>query len=416
MAEPFSRLARRLSLSDAIFLGMGSMIGAGIFAAAGPAAAAAGNGFLLAVLLAAMISFVNALTMAQLAANFPESGGAYAYGRRLLGPYWGFLAGWGFVVGKTASCTAMALTFAHYLLPSHPRLGAAGAVITLTAINLLGVRKTATATKAILTLVLLSLAVTVLAAWMGGAPAHGGFGDWGERGLSGVLEATGMMFFAFAGYARIATLGEEVAAPERTIPRAILISLTFTLIIYAVVLATTAFFLEPKQIAAAKAPLALLVESGRYAYLSPAVRGGAAIASLGVLLSLMAGVSRTIFAMAANRELPVLLASVHPVHRNPWKAELAVGGIVAMVVLLADTRLAIGFSSFAVLTYYALANLCAWRLTGAARRWPKWMAGLGFVSCVAVALSVPKASVAGGLALFLAGSAAYWIRSRAHRF
>lgn len=415
MTEPSSRLARRLSLPDAIFLGMGSMIGAGIFAAAGPAASAAGSGFLLAVALAALISLLNAFTMAQLAANFPESGGAYAYGRHMLGPYWGFLAGWGFVIGKSASCTAMALTFAHYLVPSQPRLGAFAAVAALTAVNLGGVKKTATATKVILGFVLLSLASVVFAAWVGGEPEFGRLSEWNQRGPTGILEATGMMFFAFAGYARIATLGEEVISPRRTIPRAILASLTITLTIYAIVLTTTALFLDPAKIASSGAPLALLVESGRFSFLSPLVRAGAAVASLGVLLSLLAGVSRTVFAMASNRELPAPLASVHPLHRNPWKAELAVGSVVALITLAADTRLAIGFSSFAVLTYYALANLCAWRLTGPARLWPKWMAGLGFLSCLVVAFSVPRASVLGGLALFFAGSLIYWVRSRVLR-
>jgi APA family basic amino acid/polyamine antiporter len=409
MSEPATRLARRLDLSDAIILGMGSMIGAGIFASAGPAAAAAGDGLLLALVLAALVALLNAMTMAQLAAKFPESGGAYVYGRNMLGPFWGFLAGWGFVVGKTASCTAMALTFGHYLYPANPRLLAIFGVVTVTAINLRGISKTATATKLILVFVLLCLAAAVASAWLGPSPTFSIIGEWREWRPKGILEATGMMFFAFAGYARIATLGEEVIHPRQTIPRAILGALTITLTVYFMVIATLALHLGATTTAASAAPLAALVEASRFPALSPLVRMGAAAASVGVLLSLLAGVSRTVFAMAANRELPKPLAQVHATRRTPWIAELTLSVVVVGIVLMADTRLAIGFSSFAVLTYYAIANLCAWRLEGPDRLWPKWISILGLIACLVVAFSLPLKAVGGGVLLFLLGAAIYWI-------
>src|SRR3982750_4077347 len=119
MAQP---LRRRLTLADAVVVGLGAMIGAGVFTAFAPAAAAAGAGLLPALAVAAVVAWCNATSSARLAARYPESGGSYVYGRERLGPFWGYLAGWSFVVGKTASCAAMALTVGAYLWPPHPHV------------------------------------------------------------------------------------------------------------------------------------------------------------------------------------------------------------------------------------------------------------------------------------------------------
>jgi APA family basic amino acid/polyamine antiporter len=408
-----SRLARRLSTSDAVVLGLGAMIGAGIFAAAGPAAEAAGTGLLLGVIIAGCIAWFNATTMAQLAAIHPESGGTYVYGRKRLGPFWGFLAGWGFVIGKLASCTAMALTFAHYAYPEYARILAVTAVLLLTLINSLGVKKTALVTKIIVTIVLSSLAIVAAAALGGGGAAPGRLTGWTERGgIPGILQAAGLMFFAFAGYARVATLGEEVIEPRKTIPRSIQIALGLTLIIYLFIITALLLTVDIEVLAGSKAPLTLAVESGRFQSLTPLVRIGACLASLGVLLSLMAGVSRTIFAMADNRDLPHFLSGVHPVHRVPYRAEICVGLVVALILSVADLRSAIGFSSFAILTYYAIANWAALTLKSEQRLWPRWMSWAGLLACIAIAFSLPASSVIGGSILFGVGMAVYALKHR----
>lgn len=408
-----SRLARRLNTSDAVVIGLGSMIGAGVFAVIGPAAQAAGSGLLLSLFIAGTIAYLNATTMAQLAAIYPESGGTYVYGRRLLGPLPGFLAGWSFVIGKLASCTAMALTFGYYVSPDHAREFAVGAVAILTAINCLGVRKTATTTKTILVVVLLSLGVVVLAALGGGATNVERLKFWEQpSSLEGVLQSAGLIFFAFAGYARVATLGEEVMEPSKTIPRAILIALGVTLIIYVLVFLTAMLSVDIDLLANSKSPLVLAIESGQYSQLAPFVRIGACFASLGVLLSLMAGVGRTAFAMAANKDLPVWLSKVHSVHRTPYRAEILVGLIIIAVVGFADLRSAIGFSSFAILIYYAIANVSALMLERDQRRWPKWMCFAGLVSCLAITACLPWSSVGGGLLLFGVGAAVYFVDQR----
>lgn len=403
-----TRLARRLNTTDAVVLGLGSMIGAGIFAAAGPAAAAAGSGILFGVLIAGVVAFLNATSMAQLASLYPESGGTYVYGQKRLGKIWGFLAGWGFVIGKLASCTAMSLTFAFYAAPSYAKPLAVGAVLVLTLVNYLGIRKTAMVTKILVVLVLASLAVVVFASLGGGAAHLERLSGWTDRGgIMGILEAAGMMFFAFAGYARIATLGEEVIHPQKTIPKAMLLALAITLLIYISVNTILVLCVDMVTLAGAKSPLALAVESGSLSYLAPIVRFGACVASLGVLLSLMAGISRTTFAMASNRDLPQWLSAVHPVHKVPHRAEIAVGLIIALIVSIADLRSAIGFSSFAILVYYAIANAAAWTLSLDERRSSRWLSAAGLIACVVVALSLPPVSVAGGLIVFGVGVLIY---------
>src|SRR5688572_2920817 len=202
-----SRLARRLGLRDAVVIGLGSMIGAGVFAAFGPAADAAGSGLLIGLALAAAVAYCNATSSAELAAAYPSSGGTYVYGRERLGPFWGYLAGWGFVVGKTASCAAMALTVGAYAAPSWSRPTAVAAVVGVTAVNYLGVRKTAALTRVIVTLVLAALALVVAGVALGGSASADHLRDLGAGGVDGILQSAGLLFFAFAGYARIATLG-----------------------------------------------------------------------------------------------------------------------------------------------------------------------------------------------------------------
>jgi basic amino acid/polyamine antiporter, APA family len=406
------RLARRLGLADAVVIGLGAMLGAGVFSAVGPAAGAAGSWLLGALVVAGGVAYANATSSAALAAVYPESGGAYVYGRRRLGPFWGFLAGWAFVAGKLASCAAMALTLGSYVAPGLARPVALAGLAAVTAANYLGVAKTAAATRVLVAVVLAALAAAVAGMLFGGRADPGNLAGPGPgQGLLGVLQAAGLLFFAFAGYARVATLGEEVADPAHTIPRAVPLALGIVLAVYAVVGASALLAVGPAALARAAAPLAEAVGAGRLAGLEPMVRAGAAVASLGVLLSLQAGLSRTGFAMAANGDLPGFLAAVHPRYRVPHRAELAVAALAAAAVLAVDLRGAIGFSSALVLVYYTVANAAAWTLAPAQRRWPRWLAGTGVAGCLALAASLPATSVLAGAAVLGAGAAAWVVRS-----
>jgi APA family basic amino acid/polyamine antiporter len=410
-AQPPSRLSRQLGTLDAVMIGLGSMIGAGVFAAIGPAAAAAGGGLLIGLALAAVVAYCNATSSAQLAALYPASGGTYVYGRERLGHLWGFLAGWGFVIGKTASCAAMALTFGAYADPDLARPLGIGAVVALTTVNLLGAQKTARLTRVIVAVVLGSLAIVVTAAFTAD-PTTANIGPLTAGGIHGILQAAALLFFAFAGYARIATLGEEVRDPAHTIPRAIPIALGITVAVYATIALAALMAVGPDTLASATAPLTAVVEAGSLAWAVPAVRVGATVASLGVLLSLLAGVSRTSFAMADEGDLPRFLGAVHPTRRVPHRAEITVATATIAVVLLADVRGAIGFSSFAVLFYYAVANASAFTLTADERRWPRALPVLGLIGCVALGFSLPTASIMGGTALLTIGAIVWLVRQR----
>ena len=409
---PPTRLQRRLGVFDAVVIGLGSMVGAGVFAVLAPAAEAAGAGLLIGLAIAAFVAYGNATSSAALAAVYPASGGTYVYGRERLGPFWGHLAGWGFVVGKTASCAAMALTFGAYAVPSLARPAAVAAVVALTAVNYGGVRKTAVVTRVLVALVLASLAAVVVGTAFGGQAAATRFGPIAEHCVAGILRSAGLLFFAFAGYARIATLGEEVEDPARTIPKAIPRALGIALAIYAVVAVAALAAVGPAALATSATPLATAVRAGGLAELAPLVRAGGAVAALGVLLSLIAGVSRTVFAMASDGALPRPLAAVHERHRVPRRADVAVGILVVAVVCLTDLVHAIGFSSFCVLAYYAIANASAWTLPASMRRWPRWLAGAGFAGCLVLAATLPVGAVLSGTAVLAAGALAWMVTSR----
>ncbi|MFE0026458.1 APC family permease [Amycolatopsis sp. NPDC059021] len=405
-------MARRLGLGDAVFLGLGSMIGAGVFAAFAPAARAAGAGLLPALALAAVVAYCNATSSARLAARYPESGGTYVYGRERLGEFWGFLAGWGFVTGKTASCAAMTLTVVAYAAPGLDRpwrsVLAVAVVAALTGVNYRGVHRSALATRVIVTITLVVLALSVAAISSGGTAFA--VTPFAEFRTGGVLEAAGLLFFAFAGYARLATLGEEVRDPARTIPRAIPLALGLTLVVYAALAVVLLVRLGPAALAASADPIAAAVSGSPWPWLTPVVRAGAALAALGSLLALILGVSRTTLAMARDGHLPRFLAVIHPRFGVPHRAELTVGAIVAVLAASIDLRGAIGFSSFAVLAYYAVANSAALTLRRDENRAPRVIGVVGLLGCVVLAFSLPWTSVVIGCGVLALGAAAYGVR------
>ncbi|PUA83061.1 amino acid permease [Nocardioides currus] len=402
MPTPGRALARRIGTTDAVVVGLSAMLGAGVFVAFAPAASAAGSALLVSLGLAALIAFCNATSSAQLAAVHPSSGGTYLFGRVVLGPWWGFVAGWGFVIGKTASCSVMALAFAAYAVPGGgwwQRGAAAAAVALFTAATLRGINRTAQVARVLLgvtgsvlvLVVLLSASREVVEA---PDPLTG-------ASTLGVLQAAGLLFFAFAGYARIATLAEEVRRPEQ-ISRAILVALGVTLAVYLAVALVLVRTLGA-DLASSATPLSDAVGAVGAGWARPAVRVGAAAAALGALLALLVGVSRTTLAMARERDLPAWLASVSDRHRVPDHAQLAVGVAVVVLVLSVDLRGAIGFSSFGVLTYYFVANAAAWRQPAGERRWPQALQLLGMSGCLVLVGTLPGPSVLAGLAVLAVG-------------
>ena len=399
-------LARRLGTTDAVVIGLGSMIGAGVFSAFGPAARAAGAGLLIGLGVAAVIAYCNAAASAQLAAVYPTSGGTYIYGRERLGPWWGFFAGWGFVIGKSASCAAMALTVASYAVPGPhwaQRIIGVGAVVLLIALNYRGVTKTAMLARILLACTVIALAAVVIGiAVAKPEPSH--LIVWPTGTTYGVLQSAGLLFFAFAGYARIATMGEEVRDPARTIPRAITLALAIAVAIYFVVGVAALLAAGPDRLAHATAPLVEAVRAAGVPALVPVITVGAALASLGALLALIAGLGRTVLAMARHRDLPAWLAAVHPRYRVPHHAEVALGVVVCVLVATVDLRGVIGFSSFGVLIYYAIANASAYTLPASGEKRRRRILNVcGLAGCLLLVATLPWQSVISGLVVFAVG-------------
>lgn len=353
-----NQLARQLTLIDAIVIGLAAMIGSGVFLAFSPAAALAQSAVFFSLLLAALVAFLNAMTMSSLAAIYPQSGGTYVYARNILGPYLGYLAGASFVIGKLASCSAMAFAIGAYLTPSSPKLTAMICVLSVVLINIIGIKKTALASKIILVIVVSILIGATSLLFLESTyqfpaliPASDAFNFYG------LLQGASVLFFAFAGYARVATLGEEVINPTKNIPLAIAISLSLTVLLYFFVAAGLFGTLDITTIALSNAPLSQAIQQTHNSFMINAVIMGAIIASYGVLLSLSAGVSRTVYAMAQNNDLPVLLSKVGK-FKTPYLAEMMVGLIIILIISQSNLLKSISFSSFAILLYYSIAHLC----------------------------------------------------------
>lgn len=401
---------RRLGLRDGVGIGVSTMLGAGLFTAFAPAAASAGTMLLLGVVVAALVAGASAHSMVRLAARHPGSGGVYLYGRERMGLPWGYLAGWAFVVGKTASCAAMALAIGLHLWPDHATLVAVLSVLAALVLNLQGVREPQRVAMGIVLLVIaLTLAFVlvmltappVTADAPPPAPPESG-------GVLGVLQAAGFLFFAFAGFARLVPFGERVQEPRRTTPRAITISLAIVLALYLLVALALTLSLGAGWVAAREAPLAEAAEISSWPWLGPALRIGAVLVIGGALAALMGGVSRIVLAMARDHHLPSALGTVDRASLVPRRAEAVIAAAVIVIVVLVDVRGAIGYASFLALSYYAIGNACAWTLDRPLVH--KLVPTLGFLACITIAVLLPWESVVAGIVTLALGSFTGWAR------
>lgn len=419
------QLKRELGVSGATLMGLGSIIGTGIFVSVGLAAGVAGPSVLIAIAVAALVATCNGLSSAQLAANHPVSGGTYEYGYRYLRPSLGFTAGWVFLLAKSASAATAALGFAGYLLDflgvdSTRWLTPAAllAVLALTLIVLGGIRRSNIANTAIVAMTLLALIVFVLA----GLPSveRANFTPFspaqGRDGLAGLLQATALMFVAYTGYGRIATLGEEVREPRRTIPRAIIATLLVSMVLYVAVAFVGIGAVGADQLALAAAELAAPLEAAARTFGAPAVPAlvaiGAITAMLGVLLNLILGLSRVLLAMGRRRDMPPVVAKLDQQGTTPVVAVPVMGVVIAALVLVGDVRTTWSFSAFTVLVYYALTNLAALQLPASERLYPRWLAWAGLGACLFLAFWVETPIWIAGLALIAVGLAWHWLAPR----
>ena len=414
------RLKRELGLFGAVMMGLGSIVGTGVFVSIGIAAGIAGAAVVIAVAVGAMVATFNGLSSAQLAANHAVSGGTYEYGYEFLTPTLGFTAGWMFLIAKSASAATAALGFSGYLL------GALGAdadvwlvpvalvgVIVLTAVVYSGIRRSNVTNIVIVSITLGTLAFFVF----GGAPTA--FADGtanfvpffeapdGDGGLYAILFASALMFVAYTGYGRIATLGEEVQAPRTTIPRAIIVTLVVTMVLYGSVAVVAIGAVGAETLSAATdqqaAPLEVAARAFGIPGASQLLAFGAITAMLGVLLNLILGLSRVLLAMGRRADMPALFGRLDAEGTTPGPAVLMMGGVVAALTLIGDVRVTWSFSAFTVLIYYAITNLAALFIPDEGRLYPKWVAAAGLVACASLAFFVEPIIWMVGLGLIALG-------------
>jgi APA family basic amino acid/polyamine antiporter len=407
-------LRRDLNLVAAVGVGLGAIIGAGIFVVTGVAAGVAGPAFLIGLLLAGLVAAFNALSSAQLAAAYPQSGGTYEYGYQVLHPWLGFAAGWMFLASKLAAGGTVALGFAGYLnalIPGLPeRPVAVAAVLLLTLVNYYGVQKTGLINSVIVAVSILALLIFILA----GLPSvrAENFRPFAPAGVGAVFQSAALLFFAYTGYARLATLGEEVREPRKTIPRAIILALAIAALLYLAVAFVAVGSIGAAGMAASTAPIESAAGAFRWPQISRVVAIGATAAMLGVLLSQILGISRMIFAMARRGDLPPALAHIHPTHAVPDRGIFLTTMAMLLVVVFGTLESIVATASFTILLYYSIANLAAFRMRSEYRLYPIWVPVLGLVSCLALAVTLQPAVIAAGIGLLIAGFFLRWVFRR----
>lgn len=398
-------LRRDLGLVDAVGVGLGAIIGAGIFVVTGVAAGVAGPAFIVGLLIAGVAATCNALSSAELAARYPQAGGTYEYGYRLLHPLLGFSAGWMFLASKLAAGGTVALGFGGYfsrLVPAIPsRTAAVGAATLLTAANLFGIKKAGRLNTLIVSLTLLALIGFVVA----GIPSFEitNLQPFAPSGLFGIAESAALLFFAYTGYARIATLGEEVREPQQTIPRAVMITIVVSIVLYISVAVVAVGSVGSAALARSASPLEFAAGTFDLPGIALVVAIGATTAMLGVLLSQIVGISRMMFAMARRSDLPGILEHTSRKFAVPDFGIILSGIVIILLCFFGTLESVLSAAAFTILLYYLIANIAALKLSPAEKIYPKWVAWLGIVCCCGLALSLQARVIGYGLSLLAIG-------------
>lgn len=394
-------LSRVLGLRSAVFLGLGSILGTGVFVSIGIATGVTGGSVIAAIAVAALLAMCNAMSSAQLAAFHPVSGGTYEYGYRLLGPRFGFTAGWMFLLAKSASAASAALGIVLYVSVKF-NLGsaeivpfiAATIVAITTGLVASGLRRSNAVNTLIVAFTLLCLIVFVFAASVSfsGSTQNNFTPLFNTQGgaMQSFFEACALMFVAFTGYGRIATLGEEVKNPRRTIPRAILATLGVSALLYMCVGAAWVGLIGANEFlnGSTTPSLDMAARLTEMPQLSWMITIGAVVAMLGVLLNLLLGLSRVALAMARRGDMPPKLSKIST-DGSPVFAVFGVGIFIMGLTLIGDIKTMWSFSAFTVLIYYSITNFCALRQPECERLYPRWVSMMGLVMCLGLAVFVP---------------------------
>ncbi len=400
-------LLRVLTLKDAVGIGLGAIIGAGIFVVTGIAAGVSGPAFIVGLFIAGVIATFNALSSAQLASIYPHSGGTYEYGYILINPTFGFSAGWMFLISKLAAAGVVAIGFGSYfyqLVPiASPITFSVLAVILLTAANYFGIKKAGRLNLVIVTITLLSLLYLVFS---GISEVNtDNFKPFAPFGISGIAEAAALLFFAFTGYARIATLAEEVAEPKKTIPKAIIITIVTAILLYAAISVVAIGVIGTKNMAGSKSPLQVVANALTTPAISIITTIGASTAMLGVLLSQILGISRMMLAMGRRYDLPPVLKTIHSRYQVPHIGTVITGIIILLLTVIGSFEFIVRAATFTILLYYSITNIAAMKQPKDERMYGRLIPLFGLIGCLAMSASLPLNVIISGVGLLFIGFA-----------
>ena len=409
-------LKRAIKTPGAILMGLGSIIGTGIFVSIAIATQVSGNGIVIAIVIAAILATFNGLSSAQLAAAHPVSGGTYEYGNRFINSYFGFTAGWMFLIAKSASAATAVLGCVGYLFyafeveASNWGIVGAGLLLLFVMTYLVsgGISRSNRANKYIVSVTIIGLASLVITGlFINGVPTQPVFDAFTDISTSSILYASALMFVAYTGYGRIATLGEEVAEPRTTIPKAIILAMVFIVILYLAVSLTALQVMGAgafgQTVEGEAAPLMMVARALSVPVIGPVITIAAITAMLGVLLNLLLGLSRVMLSMARRKDLPGLLAKVNPETKSPAASVWMTGLIIGLLVLSGDVVFTWSFSAFTVLIYYAITNLSAFVMPKDLRLYPRWIPAMGLFGCLFLAFWIEFEILISGLALIAIG-------------
>lgn len=377
-------LRRSLGLFDAFAIGLGAIVGAGIFVVTGVAANLAGPALLLSLVIGAVVSGFTAMSFAELAMRIPKEGGGYEFAHQLVSPFGGFVSGWMWLISNVLSGTAVAIGFASYLavfIPLPVNLVAAAACLGVMAINLWGIKESTTLNDL---LVVFKVGVLMVFVAIGVVLVHPeNFVPFSPNGSWGVMQGAAIIFFAYSGFGRIAMVSEEVIDPKKTVPRAIFLALAVSTIIYILVAGVSVGMIGYEGLAGSASPLSTAA-SLESPLLSEFIGLAAIAATLSVLLTTLLGMSRLSFAMSRNGDLPKSLTKLHPKTKTPVVAIVLFGGLMAIFCLFSSVLLAAALSNFGSLLYYALVNASALKMPRPS--YPRLIPILGLISCLVLML------------------------------
>jgi len=392
-------------------MGLGSMVGTGVFVSIGLGAGVAGVSVIPAIAVAAFVALCNGLSSAQLAAAHPVSGGTYEYGYKFLKPWLGFTAGWMFLCAKSASAATATLGFSGYLLHMvgaadsvHLLIPAVSILVLMTLLVLSGLRRSHWVNVTIVSATLLSLIWFMLRAAPG---VEGSFLSLSGEGfrLPGFLEGCALMFVAYTGYGRIATMGEEIQDPKRNIPKAIVAVMVVTAVLYIGIALVSVGVAGADQLGewtrSDAAPLESVLNHLGHSASAKVVAVGALTAMIGVLLNLLLGLSRVLLAMGRRLDMPGVFAGIR--NETPVAAIIGVAVLIGIIALPGEVRISWSFSAFTVLVYYSLTNLSALNLPPEQRLYPRFFSWCGLASCLFLAFQVEPRIWLTGLGVLAVG-------------